>query len=86
MLILLMVWSCSQQGPAREWKSLEKTLQTHLITVADGDTIDLPEGNFMFTRSLTMDGKSNVLIRGKGINRTTLSWKNQVEGAQGFWA
>ena len=84
VLILLMVWSCSQQGPARQWKSLEKTLQTHLITVADGDTIDLPEGNFMFTRSLTMDGKSNVLIRGKGINRTTLSWKNQVEGAQGF--
>ena len=38
----------------------------------------------MFTRSLTMDGKSNVVIRGKGMDQTILSWKNQQEGAQGF--
>ncbi|MFM8835049.1 MAG: hypothetical protein ACKOEV_15720 [Cytophagales bacterium] len=39
------------------WKSIEKSLQTQLITVADGDTIRLPEGHFMFSKSLTMDGK-----------------------------
>lgn len=50
----------------------------------DGDVIELPEGNYMFTRTLSMDGKSNVTIRGKGMDKTTLSWKNQTEGAQGF--
>lgn len=68
----------------RIWQSIEKSLQTQLITLSDGDTVDLPEGNFMFTRSLMMDGKSNVVIRGKGMDKTILSWKNQQEGAQGF--
>ncbi len=68
----------------RPWKSIERSLQTQLITAADGDRIDLPEGNFMFTRSLTMDGKANIVIRGKGMNKTVLSWKNQQEGAQGL--
>jgi parallel beta-helix repeat protein len=81
---LIISWACKETTQPREWKSVEKTLQTQLITLSDGDTIDLAEGNFMFTRSLTMDGKSNVVIRGKGMDRTILSWKNQVEGAQGF--
>ncbi|MDZ4716551.1 MAG: parallel beta-helix domain-containing protein [Cytophagales bacterium] len=69
---------------ARVWQTIEKSLQVQLITLSDGDTVDLPEGNFMFSRSLVMDGKSNVIIRGKGMGKTILSWKNQVEGAQGF--
>ena len=67
-----------------EWRSMEKNLQTQFIMAADGDTIDLPEGNFMFTKSLTMDGKKNILIRGRGIDKTVLSWKNQTEGAEGI--
>lgn len=66
------------------WQSIEKNLQTQLITLEDGDTLDLPEGYFMFTKSLSMDGKSNILIRGKGIDKTILSWKNQTEGAEGI--
>lgn len=38
----------------------------------------------MFTKSLTMDGKKNILIRGQGMNKTILSWKNQTEGAEGL--
>ena len=38
----------------------------------------------MFTKSLAMDGKANILIRGKGIDKTVLSFKNQAEGAQGL--
>jgi len=75
---------CSAPSPERTWKSIEKSLQTQLITTSDSDTIELPEGNFMFTRSLTLDGKSNIVIRGKGMDKTILSWKNQTEGAQGF--
>ncbi len=83
-IFLAIAWSCSAPEANRPWTSIERALQTQLITVGDGDTVDLPEGNFMFTRSLTMDGKSNVVIRGKGMDRTILSWRNQQEGAQGL--
>lgn len=77
--------ACSKPNEApKTWQTIEKSLQTQLITITDGDTLDLPEGNFMFTKNLTMDGKSNVLIRGKGMDKTILSFKNQTEGAEGL--
>lgn len=84
-LFLLILLSC--YNPNREniqWKSIEKDLQTQLIMIEDGGTIELPEGYFMFTRSLIMDGKSNITIKGKGMDKTILSWKNQTEGAEGL--
>jgi parallel beta-helix repeat protein len=83
--IVAFLFGCN--GPVREdvvWKSIEKELQTKFIMAEDGDTIELPEGHFMFTRSLVMDGKSNITIKGKGMDKTIFSWKNQVEGAQGI--
>lgn len=85
LVLLAFLIACT---PAKKepimWKTIEKTLQTELITIADGDTIYLPEGNFMFTKSLTMDGKKNVVIIGKGMDKTILSWRNQTEGAEGL--
>jgi parallel beta-helix repeat protein len=87
IILLVLAAGCSEttekRGPV-SWQSIEKSLQTQLITVADGGVIELPEGYFMFTRTLSMDGKSNITIRGKGMDKTILSWKNQTEGAQGF--
>ncbi len=85
VILLFVTVACSQQeSKTINWQSIETNLQTQLITVADGDTIDLPEGNFMFTKSITMDGKSNIHIRGKGMDKTILSFKNQTEGAEGL--
>jgi parallel beta-helix repeat protein len=85
ILFWSLLISCSQKNSEpRTWQSIEKSLQTQLITVVDGDTIHLPEGNFMFTKSLTMDGKNNIVIKGKGMDKTILSWKNQTEGAEGM--
>jgi len=85
LLTAAAVIGCSAPAPeVRTWNSIEKSLQTQFITVADGDTINLPEGNFMFTKTLVMDGKKNVVIRGQGMDKTILSWKNQTEGAQGL--
>lgn len=84
-LIPCIIIGCvSQKTEPRVWHSIEQNLQTQLITINDGDTLDLPEGNFMFTKSLAMDGKSNIVIRGKGMDKTVLSFKNQTEGAQGL--
>ncbi len=84
ILFLGLLISCSQKkSESKTWQSIEKSLQTQFITATDGDTIHLPEGNFMFTKSLTMDGKNNIVIKGKGMDKTILSWKNQMEGAEG---
>ena len=87
LFLLPIIWSisCTQkESQPKTWQSIEKSLQTQLITIADGDTVHLPEGNFMFTKSITMDGKTNVVIMGSGMDKTILSWKNQTEGAEGL--
>lgn len=85
LLSTVLLLACSKDKPEpRVWQSIEQSLQTQLITIQDGDTLFLPEGNFMFTKSLAMDGKSNIVIRGKGMDKTILSFKNQSEGAQGL--
>jgi len=84
-VITMLFYACSnEQAEPVVWKSIEQSLQTQLITVEDGGVIELPEGNFMFTKSLAMDGKSNIVIKGKGMDKTRLSFKNQTEGAQGL--
>ncbi|MDL5049156.1 hypothetical protein QQ054_24385 [Oscillatoria amoena NRMC-F 0135] len=59
------------------WKSIEKDLQAQFIMARDGDVIELPEGNFMFTRTLSMDGKSNITIRGKGMDKPSSPGKTK---------
>ena len=66
------------------WQNIEKDLQTALIMANDGDTIDIPEGYFKFTKSLLLDEKSNIVFKGAGIDKTVLSFKNQEEGAEGI--
>ena len=82
---LVLVLGCTIEKPEpRIWQSIEQSLQTQLITIQDGDTLFLPEGNYMFTKGLAMEGKSNITILGKGMDKTVLSFRNQTEGAQGF--
>ena len=66
------------------WKNIEKNLQTALILAKPGDTIHLEEGHFWFTKGLVLEGKSNLVIKGAGMNKTILSFKGQEEGAEGI--
>lgn len=63
---------------------VEKKIQTDFILAEDGSTIQLEEGNFTVTKSLSMDGKKNIIIQGKGIDKTILSFKAQTTGAEGI--
>jgi len=82
---LICLFSCSTDKPEPiAWKSIERDLQAKLIMAEDGETIELPEGHFLFTRSLSMDGKKNITIRGMGMDKTILSFKDQQEGAEGL--
>jgi parallel beta-helix repeat protein len=64
-------------------QDIRRQLQTQFIEAADGAVVDIPEGNFAMNMALSMEGKRNITIRGKGMDKTILSFKNQVSGAEG---
>ena len=83
-LLIFLLAACSQEAPQRSWKSIEKDLQSQLITTKDTATISIPAGHFMFTKSLSVDGKSHLIIEGAGVEETVLSFQMQTEGAEGL--
>lgn len=65
-------------------QDFQKKLQTDLIMVEDGGTVTLDEGNFTLSGTLSMEGKKNVTIKGRGMGKTILSFKGQQSGAEGI--
>src|SRR5262249_47969030 len=76
--IACVLCSCNQA----EHQNFAKTLQEKLIAAKSGDVIDVPEGKFHVPRtlSLTVDG---VTLRGKGPDKSVLSFAGQTSGAEG---
>ena len=81
----LVLMACNSQTETQAPKDsrYQETLLTQLIDAKPGDVITIPEGTYSFDRSLslTVDG---VTIRGAGMDKTILSFKNQVQGAEGL--
>ena len=79
--------ACSAQESADEMPlgapGYEEGLMAQLLDAQPGDVITIPEGKFPITRSLslTVDG---VTIRGAGMDKSILSFKGQVSGAEGL--
>jgi hypothetical protein len=61
---------------------IQKTAQTAFIQAKPGDIIEFAEGRFEFSRTLSLDVE-NVTLRGKGADKTILSFKNQETGSGG---
>ena len=61
----------------------QKQLQMQLINAKAGDVIEIPEGVFDINRGLSLN-VSGVTIRGAGMDKSILSFKNQVQGAEGL--
>ena len=55
-----------------------------MILVENGSAINIDEGNFSLSKSISLDGKKNVIIRGKGMDKTILSFSKQLSGAEGI--
>lgn len=62
----------------------ENNLLEQLINAEDGATISLPAGNYSMNGSLWLDGKNKITIKGAGINKTIITFKDQTEGAEGM--
>ncbi len=85
-LIGTVLSSCSKQPDGvRETvpSDYQKQLQTQLITAKPGDVITIPEGVHAINRGLSLN-VSGVTLRGLGMDRSILSFKNQVQGAEGL--
>ncbi len=85
--IILIAWllsSCQSPKEIKPSDNVQKILQEKLLTVEEGETILLGEGTFLFSSTLSLDGKSNITIKGKGADKTILSFKNQKDGAEGL--
>ena len=76
--------SMPSYNPARDYLDMEIPILEAFIMAKDSSIIELPEGHYLFSQSLIMDGKKNITIRGAGIEKTVLSFKGQKQGAEGI--
>ena len=74
---------CGSEEPAMPELSFEEALQERLIQAQSGDVISIPAGVHEITRSLSLN-VSGVTIAGEGMDTSILSFKNQVQGAEGI--
>jgi parallel beta-helix repeat protein len=63
--------------------NFQKQLQEQLIKAKPGDIIEVPEGKFQLDRTLSLSG-DKVTIRGKGMDKSILSFAGQKEGGSGL--
>lgn len=79
---LFILILCVVQSPGAQ--NLRRELQAQFIESPDGAIIEIPEGHFQLNMALWMDGKKNITIKGKGMDKTILSFKDQLAGAEGI--
>jgi len=79
---LLLIILCSVLFAKTQ--DMRRQLQTQFIESSDGAVIEIPEGRFQLNMALWMDGKKNITIKGKGMDKTILSFKDQLAGAEGI--
>jgi len=85
-LLVILFASCKTATTGSQAISADEvvsTLQKRLIEAKEGETILLPEGTFFFNRPLSFTDVAGVTIRGAGMKKTILSFKDQIEGGEG---
>ena len=80
-----LLLGCGQEAaePAVEPEDFAAILRLQLETAVPGAVIEVPEGVFHFQRGLSLK-TDGVTIRGAGADRSVLSFKEQIAGAEGL--
>jgi parallel beta-helix repeat protein len=79
----LLLAACSPEPLPDTVSEFQKQLQTQLITAKPGDVITVPAGVHRINRGLSLN-VSGVTLRGEGMDRSILSFRDQVQGAEGL--
>ncbi|NRA46737.1 MAG: right-handed parallel beta-helix repeat-containing protein [Oligoflexales bacterium] len=82
LVSLLWVYLFSMVSFADDGSYQDKLL-LELMMATPGSVIDIPEGTFEFDTQLSLS-VDQVTIRGKGLNKSILSFKGQTQGAEGL--
>jgi parallel beta-helix repeat protein len=84
LFCLAMVACSAPEEPTRPADdSFQRALQTQLINASPGDVITIPAGTHDISRGLSLN-VSGVTLRGEGMDASILSFRNQVQGAEGL--
>ena len=84
MVVSVVLSACEKQAlPGSVASDYQKQLQTQLITAEAGDVITIPAGVHNINRGLSLN-VSGVTIRGEGMDKSILSFKGQIQGAEGL--
>ena len=78
-----LIAGCGPNQSVTPTLNFEEALQQKLIEAQYGDVIEIPAGTHEITRSLSLN-VSGVTIRGAGIDNSILSFRNQIQGAEGL--
>ena len=86
--LVLVIILFSQVGESKNvlispTKNDHEMIQEALILLQPGDSLTMLEGIYQFEDGLSLD-VDNVTIKGEGKDKTILSFKDQVSGAQGL--
>lgn len=79
----VLLIACSDSEPPVPELSFAESFQAQLINAQPGDVIEIPAGVHYFTRSLSLN-VPGVTLRGAGMDQSILSFKNQMQGAEGL--
>jgi len=86
IVLSLLLVACSEDAaeqPGATAAAYQKRLQEQLITAQPGDVITIPAGVHSINRGLSLN-VSGVTLRGEGMDKSILSFKNQLQGAEGL--
>lgn len=92
LVLTILLGACSGESDpaltananAEADNAYQEKLMTQLIEAKAGDVIEIPAGTFHFNRGLTLSA-DGVTIRGQSMDKTILSFANQVQGAEGLF-
>lgn len=65
-------------------RDYQTTLMEALLDAEPGAVIEIPAGEFIIERGLSLDNVDGVTIRGAGADQTILSFAEQRQGAEGL--
>lgn len=83
-LFLLSCDSVKSYDPPREFVQGGEELAGRFRTALDQSTIEIEQGHFLLDDELILEGKKEVTIRGKGLEKTILSFRNNNEIKNGI--
>ncbi len=83
LAVALPLLAACGETPRESAADFEEAFQTRLIEAAPGDIIEVPAGTHEITRSLSLT-VPGVTIRGAGMDQSILSFRNQLQGAEGL--